>query len=123
MKFICWPQIPTKKPRAIRWHVIHGVELIAQECWAHQRDAFLRQLSAGRMYAFKSRRQPAQDREISRRLTNSFLSIFRGWRRRRHYFPRERRAMRRISREKNMQQCRPAPWQADDEQRFADVFL
>ena len=88
MKFVSRPQVLTKKPRAIRGHVIHGVELIAHEGRARQRDAFLRQLGAGRMHAFEGWRQPAQDGEISGRLLNSLLSIFRTRRRWRHHFPR-----------------------------------
>src|SRR5881398_1475497 len=65
MKFVSRPQVLTKKPRAIRGYVIHGVELIAHEGRARQRDAFLRQLGASRVHAFEGWRQPAQDGEIT----------------------------------------------------------
>src|ERR1700736_507262 len=115
MKFVSRSQVLVEKPLTIRRHIIHRVELVAHEGRAHQRNAFLRQLRTGGMHAFESWRQPAEGREISRRLANAFFSIFRAWRRWRHHFPREWRTMRRVGGEKNVQERCSAPRQADDE--------
>src|SRR5207237_4562092 len=49
VKFVGRLQILLQKPFSIARHIVHGVELIAQKTWAHQTDAFLRQLCTDRM--------------------------------------------------------------------------
>jgi len=70
VKFVGWPQILFEKPRPIRGHVVHRVELITEKARAHERNAFLRELGARRVNVVKGRHKPPQDSEIPFRIAN-----------------------------------------------------
>src|SRR5260370_16654288 len=83
VKFICRPQILLKKPSAVRWHIIHCIELIAQKCRPHKAHALLRDFWTYRVHVAERRRQPVKEVRTLRRLLNPALltqAIRRRWR-------------------------------------------
>ena len=66
MKGVGGLQVLLQKPSSIAGHVVHGVELIAQESRAHQADAFLRQVRADGVELPEIRRHPLQTSEVLR---------------------------------------------------------
>ena len=71
-------QILIKKPCSIRRHVIHGVELIAQETGAHQANALLRQFRTDCVDALERRGKPLQIRKIFFDASDPGMFVLRG---------------------------------------------
>src|SRR3954470_16380056 len=100
--FVCRSQILPKKPGAVRRHVIHGVELIAQERRSHEADALLRSFCAYRVRVAERRYKPVKKVTALRGSLNPrFLICACRWRWRSH-FPHERTSMLRVCREQPM---------------------
>ena len=95
-------QILIKKPCSIRRHVIHGVELIAQETGAHQANALLRQFRTDGVDALERRGKPLQIREIFFGASDPGLFVLSRRRRGLHDFPGQGRTMVRVTREQSM---------------------
>src|SRR5207253_9734027 len=93
VKFVGRLQILLQKPFSIARHIVHGVELIAQKTWAHQTDAFLRQLCTDLMELPKVWCHPFETSKILRNAADTplLLRVRRRWRF--DYFPGLRRAI------------------------------
>src|SRR5690349_13765070 len=104
MKGVGWLQVLPQKPFSVAWHVVHGVELIAEKSWAHKADTFLRQVRTDRMELPEIRRHPLETSQALRSAPNApvFLGISR--RRRFHHFPGQWRAILRICRKQGVQE-------------------
>jgi hypothetical protein len=64
VKFVGRSQILLQEPTSIAWHIVHGVELIAQKTWAHQTNAFLGQFRTDRMEFPKIRCHPFETSKV-----------------------------------------------------------
>src|SRR5262249_2736529 len=94
--FVCRPQILPKEPRAVRWHIIHRIELIALKCRRHEADALLRNFSTDRVHVAERRYDPVKEvTTLGRALNSAFFIVAsrRGWR---PNFPHKGRSMFRV---------------------------
>src|SRR5205809_8020204 len=96
MIFVGWPQILPKKPAAIRRHIVHRVELIAQKGGSHKADALLRNFCSHCVHVAKCRYEPVKKTTTLCRALNSAFLIGAGRWRWRPHFPHERRSMLRV---------------------------
>src|SRR5207244_3452016 len=119
VKFVCRPQILLKKPGAVRWHIIHCIELIAQKCRRHKAHALLRDFWTYRVHVAERRHDPVKEVRTLRRLLNpALLTHAIRWRWRPH-FPHQRSSMFRIRGEESVQHAGAAARQPDNKQRLA----
>src|SRR5436309_15364283 len=89
MILVCRPQILPKKPRPIRRHVVHRVELIAHKCGSHEADALLRNFCAYSMHVAKRRHEPVEKVTTLGGALNPAFLIHVSRRRWRPHFPHE----------------------------------
>src|SRR5205823_12513152 len=86
VKFVCWPQILLKKPGAVRWHIIHWIELIAQKCRRHKAHALLWDFWTYCAQVAERRHDPDKEVRTPRRLLNPALPMHAiRWRWRPHF--------------------------------------
>src|SRR5215471_178741 len=122
MKFVCRLQILLKKPGAVRWHIIHCIELITQKCRRHETHALLRDFCTYRVHVAEGRHDPVKEVTTLRRLLNPALLTHAGRWRWRPHFPHQRSSMFRVRGEESVQHAGAAARQPDNKQRLADLL-
>src|SRR5215469_2979698 len=122
MIFVCRPQILTKKPGAIRRHIVHRIELIAQERGSHKADALLRNFCTHGVHVAKRWHEPIKELTTLRCALNSPFLVDESRGRWRSYFPHKRRPMLGIRGEESVQYAGAAARQSYDKERFADFL-
>ena len=122
VKFVGWPQILLKKPGAVRWHIIHCIELIAQKCRRHKAHALLWDFWTYCVHVAERRHDPVKEVRTLRRLLNpALLTHAIRWRWRPH-FPHQRSSMFRVRGQQSVQHAGAAARQSDNKQRLADFL-
>src|SRR5207253_11400511 len=93
VKFVCWPQILLKKPGAVRWHIIHCIELIAQKCRRHKSHGLRRDVWTYCLHVAERGPDPVNEVSSLRCLPNSGLLTDATRRRCRAHFAHHRSSM------------------------------
>ena len=116
-------QIGPVEPRLVARDAMRGREQHAREVVRGERDALLRQLRAHRVHRLEAGDQAVDARQMLVDRGDARVGLVGGALRRRpgmHHLPGHRHAVRRVLRQQLVQDRRPGPRQADDEERAFD---